>query len=425
MVAKPYTEAVSERARWTDVAPPTSIEVFADFYHVSVDHLRDYELAALVLPNNRALPERPTETHLFAPHAKEVVDAFQRGGVHAALYRDDRDRREVFLKSADVVLPILKFVGESTAAVALGILSAWLYDRFIKSDQKSGTVKFEYAILDEDQVIAWRRIEGNLQDVRPLIAAESERLRRRVPPHQPTQLSVQPPRQPVVSRHVSAARDKLDAANALLKKAGTAYRSKTVEGRRVAETHMREGLALIRQALLLNPNDKTRRYLHRVGLRTHSIFQCIMEYSEGGYWVSCPVLLSHGKGGFSIGGSGRSICSICGQAALECDHVKGRLYDSVRAWRYEDVCNICSMKECRHVEGAAYDNVEAFAIVTELHLDHVAFVMNPANPLAVVERYSIPRSEVLEELPESEHGSFVYGETVLYCHHCTICTGVR
>lgn len=417
---------MTERAEWTDLAPPdASLEAFADFCHVSPATLRDLETAARVLPNNRVLPEPPTEAHLFAPQAKEVVDALKRGGVEAALYRDDRDRREFVLKSADIILPILTFAATSAAAVALGILANWLYDRFIKGGHKAGTVKFEYAILDRDRVIAWRRIEGNLCDIRELLARESDRLHEQLPTPPQKQLSEGPVRRLAVGRYVTDARDKLKEANVLLREAGKAYRTKTAEGRQSAEVLMRRSLALIRQALLLDPNDKTRRYLHRVGLRVHSIFGCTVEFSGGNYWVTCPVLLAHGKGGFSIGGSGKSICSICGQPALECDHVKGRLYDGVTAWRRDGVCNICAKKDCDHVEGSTYDNVEAFAIVVELHLDHVAFVTNPANPLAVVERYSIPRSEILEELPEAEHERFVYGETTLHCHHCTMCDGVR
>jgi hypothetical protein len=416
---------VSERAAWIDVSPGSSVEAFADFCHVSPTALEGSPDAAVVLPNNRALPEVPADAHLFAPQAKEVVDALKQGGIQATLYRDERDRRDLVLKSADVLLPVLTFAAESAAGVALGILANWLYDRFIKRDKRPGTVRFEYAILGEDRVIAWRRIEGSVREVRDLMAAESDRLLRQAPAAQPRQLAVGATQRPAVSRHAHEAREKLDTANRLLKDAGKAYRTKSAEGRRTAEGLMRQALAQIRQALLLDPNDKTRRYLHRVGLRIHSLFQCRVEFSDGSYWVTCPVLLSHGRGGFSIGGSGKSICSICGEPALECDHVKGQFYDGVRAWRHDGVCNVCFKKGCNHIEGAAYNGVEAIAIVTELHLDHVAFVTNPSHPLAVVERYSLPRSDILAELPESEHERFGYGETTLYCHHCVTCNGIR
>jgi hypothetical protein len=63
--------------------------------------------------------------------------------------------------------------------------------------------------------------------------------------------------------------------------------------------------------------------------------------------------------------------------------------------------------------------------VVEMEVDHVSFVENPANPLAVVHSYFLTRADMLSALPEEERDSFEYGKTTVRCHHCKICNGVR
>jgi len=155
----------------------------------------------------------------------------------------------------------------------------------------------------------------------------------------------------------------------------------------------------------------------------HDTFGCHLEFREGTYWVNCPVLLSHNQIGFSIGGSAKVICSICGEDNLICPHVKGRMYDRVVAARWLEYCSICLEKECTHVTGEIHDGVEAFGIVIEIDLDHVALVKNPANPLCVIESHALPESDLLAALPEEGRELFVYGETVVDCHHCRVCKG--
>ncbi len=146
-------------------------------------------------------------------------------------------------------------------------------------------------------------------------------------------------------------------------------------------------------------------------------------FREGSYWITCPVLLSHTEVGFSIGGSAKVICSICGQDNLICPHVKGRIYDRVVASRWFGYCSICLEKDCSHSAKEIYDGIEACGIVVEINLDHISLVKNPANPLCVIESRSLPESKLLTSLPEDGRESFVYGETVVDCHHCRVCEG--
>ena len=134
-------------------------------------------------------------------------------------------------------------------------------------------------------------------------------------------------------------------------------------------------------------------------------------------------MLSHMRGGFSIGGTATAICSICQANVLECHHISGRLYNGVVAVRMGNRCNICWEEKCDHVVGKTYDSAERFALVTDIDLDHVSYVERPANPLCTFCSYSLPKADVLRLLPLHERAAFVYGKSPLHCHHCTLCEG--
>jgi hypothetical protein len=95
----------------------------------------------------------------------------------------------------------------------------------------------------------------------------------------------------------------------------------------------------------------------------------------------------------------------------------------VVAFHYYEICNICGKTKCEHHEGNQYDGVRSFSILTQIDLDHISLVENPANPLCVIESYSLSKSELKEILQKEDIERFVYGETPLYCHHCEICDG--
>lgn len=217
------------------------------------------------------------------------------------------------------------------------------------------------------------------------------------------------------------AQESLAKAQDLINQAKSAYEQNDKSS---AESLCRQSLYKLREAHLWQPDEPShRRKLHEVGRMIHNTFGCRVELRDGTYWVNCPVLLSHNQTGFSIGGSAKVICSVCGQDNLTCPHVKGRRYDGVVANRSLGFCNICADKACDHRVGERYDGVEAFGIIIEVDLDHVAIVKNPANPLCVIQEHSLTESDLLAALPEEERVSFVYGETVIHCHHCMECSG--
>jgi hypothetical protein len=223
-------------------------------------------------------------------------------------------------------------------------------------------------------------------------------------------------------RSKSHAEENIAEAQQLIGRAKTAYAN---NDKVTAESLCRKSLEELRRAHLWEPNRQShRQQLHRVGRMVHDTFGCRLEFREGSYWVDCPVLLSHNNVGFSIGGSAKVICSICGADNLVCPHIKGRKYNHIVADQVLEYCNICLEKDCcQHKKGEIYDEVEAYGIVVEIELDHVALVKNPANPLCVVNSHSLTESDLLAALPEESREAFVYGKTVVDCHHCRICSG--
>jgi hypothetical protein len=189
-----------------------------------------------------------------------------------------------------------------------------------------------------------------------------------------------------------------------------------------AESVMRTSLQYLRNAYHLSSEDpKISVLLHQSGKFIHDNFGCQVRMEGTTYYEECPVLLSHVKYGFSVGGSAISICSICGKDPWECEHIKGFKYDGVIAKKISGYCNICGQEACDHQLGEIYNNAEAVHIITEMKLDHVSLVERPANPLARITMYTLGPEDILKALPDSEKASFKPGVTVIHCHHCVEC----
>lgn len=413
-------------AEWQDVQNDGNIETFAKLNLLNSKSLQISGEGVIILPNNTLL-EISKDSNMFVQITKEVYTALNDGGVKSYYYDDGREKRELILDSSDIVLPILFFIGTAATSVGLGILSSWIYDRWIKPDEKRPpSIKVEYVEIEkEGSVSRWRTIEGSALEVKELLIEESILLNNDKSANENVPLLARNELEPDVSLWDSNRRKSADAAlheaNQLIKGAEEFIKN---QNKSKAESFLRQSLAKAREAVLWEPENMVhKKNLHEIGRRVHDMFGCQISYKEEKYWVDCPVMLSHSKGGFSVGGSGKAICSICSEEIFNCPHVKGQIYDGVLARHSHEICSICGEKECVHTDGEIYDGVNAFAIVTELLLDHVSFVENPANPLCVIQGYSVSKSEMLEILPKDERDRVVYGETVIHCHHCMDCDG--
>jgi hypothetical protein len=215
-------------------------------------------------------------------------------------------------------------------------------------------------------------------------------------------------------------KERLDKASELWSQG----QAKLIFNEKESEMLMRQSLSVTREAFHLSDGSNAiGGLLHQRGSTIHSLFKCPLTFENGSYFEDCPVVLSHIPLGFSVGGSGVAICSICGKDPWECEHVTGYVYDGVPTQKILGSCNICGKESCDHEVGKAYDKVKAVRIITDLHIEEISLVKNPMNPLARIQRRSISSKDIYLALPPSEKASFIPGETVINCDHCAICHG--
>jgi hypothetical protein len=50
-------------------------------------------------------------------------------------------------------------------------------------------------------------------------------------------------------------------------------------------------------------------------------------------------------------------------------------------------------------------------------------LLHNSQPPSVAQEYSLPKADLLRILPAEDRETIAYGETMIYCHHCTECDG--
>jgi len=161
---------------WEEIPNDGSLNSFAQLNQLDPEQLASTE-GLLLLPRNPELPTRTTGIEVFPSVTKELNTAFQDAGIESALYGEESTRRELVRKSADILLPILLFFSDPAAQLGLNILANWIYDRWVKSDTPTPSIKAEYAEVTSDGVVArWRRVEGPADQVCKLLQQESQAL---------------------------------------------------------------------------------------------------------------------------------------------------------------------------------------------------------------------------------------------------------
>ncbi|MEN6552544.1 MAG: hypothetical protein ABFC34_06610 [Methanobacterium sp.] len=374
----------------------------------------------VLLPNNKILKEIKENENQFTPITKEILLTLREKGIKADLYDDGKDKHEIVLRSAhtDIILPALIFADKYLIPIVLGIISTWIYNKWIKSKKESQPIEIEYGYIDSQKAIIkqWK-FKGPAEKVKEIIDDELINFDENMNDFKPNLQDNNGKKESKEDICKNRAKKSMKMARQLTDDAKKAIYAKNMKE---AESLLRKSLVKIREAYSLTRNPLYQDKLYTVGRKIHDIFGCQLEFEDGQYKQSCPVILSNYKRGFSIGGSSTTMCSVCGKNILDCSHVNGETYDNVLAQNLTDICNICREKDCDHELGKYYDNVKAFGIITKMDLDHVALVENPADPLCVILSNSVPKSKILNELPENERDKFVYGKTIVYCHHCIL-----
>jgi hypothetical protein len=369
----------------------------------------------ILLPNNDILGHVDSDENHYSSVTKDVMIVLQENNMNVSLYDDGKEKREVILYSAtpDVYIPIMIFLKDNAMQIALSIISAWIYDKYIKKGENERVIEYEFAEVDlETKKVKWNKIKGPASEVQEIIASTAESIGKGV---KYDTGSIVDNSKWKTEREQNGKESFLEAER-LIESAETYLKNGKLKE---SEKLYRKSLAKISEASLWDPkNEKYKKILYNMGKLIHDTFGCAYRYEDHMYHVECPIVMSQSGLFSSIGGSAKPICSICGNETLECSHVSGKTYNNVLAQKIHGICNICRKKECEHVEGARYDSIEAFNIINDLKLDHIAIVDNPAIPVSVATSYSIPESDFLKRFSEEERDLIRQGAKV-FCERCS------
>lgn len=164
--------------------------------------------------------------------------------------------------------------------------------------------------------------------------------------------------------------------------------------------------------------------IHKLGLTLEQDYKCKYHFDQDKqeYYTICPAILLHNDFGFSMRGSEKYKCSICGLPIIECEHITGEYYDDVTCKKTENLCNICRKENCdEHIEGNQYNHVVAVKIVYDINIVTFDIVKDPEMKFSRMSKIYLPRNEVEKSIHSDDKQMFVYGESNIYCHHCTQC----
>jgi hypothetical protein len=277
----------TKKIQWQDIANNGSGESFAEINRINLNSLSLVEGEVTILPNNTLLPHYEKPINLYASSIKNVVAYMKDNGIFVHIYSDEKIKRELVLKSADIVLPLLLFVGNSIVTIGLSLLSRYIYDRLVKkSSGENPVIKVEYAQLDENgRICRWRKIEGPANEIQRLLLEESAIIADESNKSGKMDSRVSPR---VVRKNDPDPYGKEEAKEALENAHNLFQEATNSKDKQVTENKLRESLIKIREAYLWEPENKHRIFLHQVGRKIHDMFKCQVEFKEGNYFVKCP-----------------------------------------------------------------------------------------------------------------------------------------
>lgn len=161
--------------------------------------------------------------------------------------------------------------------------------------------------------------------------------------------------------------------------------------------------------------DAMHALLHEIGRWKRLNIGCELSYDEAeGYQHTCLVAAAHRRMGFSIGFTGKRICSICDQDLSECPHIKSQSYWVRGGQSSGQLCRVCLSEQCDHRSDRLY-RARVISHVTELKIREVSIVSRPAGPECRILARSVPVSELSEALGDA----FEPGIRV----NCDVCLG--
>lgn len=160
--------------------------------------------------------------------------------------------------------------------------------------------------------------------------------------------------------------------------------------------------------------DEAHSYVHRLGETYGGLYGCTLAYDDGIWYRECDVHLPHVPLANSMGFTCRYICTLCGEDASSCQHVRGALYEVEVARSKGEVCSLCvhSRERCQHQNGEIVTTV-ANVMIRDIELREISLVNRARDPLARITSVEVGADELFKLLGRIP----VAGERVL-CHTC-------
>lgn len=193
---------------------------------------------------------------------------------------------------------------------------------------------------------------------------------------------------------------------------------------RFEEKELREALELYLKAFWGLPElrESLSWNMHEIGKTLRKLNLCELKFNgiEEKYYTTCPCILLHNDYGFSLRGTEKYRCSICGKQTIDCEHITGCNYDNVVCARSDNLCNICGESDCEHIEGNHYNEVMAFDIVYDVNVITFDMVHTPKMAFARTSKIYYEKDKIFAQANEIHN--FIYG-MALNCDHCIICEG--
>jgi hypothetical protein len=111
--------------------------------------------------------------------------------------------------------------------------------------------------------------------------------------------------------------------------------------------------------------------------REHFPAGCRLNSDGSSYFQACPVALAHVRAGWSLGGSARKVCSLCGEELMGCPHSLHRRYETSGGASSLGLCRVCAQANCLdHSPDERYE-VYPIAVVTDLNVEEISLVSRP------------------------------------------------
>jgi hypothetical protein len=121
--------------------------------------------------------------------------------------------------------------------------------------------------------------------------------------------------------------------------------------------------------------------LHKYGrfAREHFASGCEATWTGSRYELRCPVAIAHKRFGFSVGFTGKRLCSICRDDLSTCEHERGALYEIEGGIFADGYCRVCEASDCT-THGAGTHQVRCGSIVAEMTIEELSMVDRPVQP---------------------------------------------